>query len=249
MFSVGDPKSFRPFILLAVALVLAGGIGLQLVRLRDVKQGDVTSPARPIGLADRVPRSVAGWATADLPLGPTELVSTAAEKTLNYDDMVNRVYRRGGVEFGVYVAYWAPGRMPMEKVASHTPDRCWSENGWTCTESRFPENWATADGPLKPAYWRTFVPPGERAPHYVVYWHLVGDELYDYGGGFNRRPSVVKWWRDMLHYAWAGSQEQYFVRVTSDRPFEQLRGDPGFEEVVRSLAALGIEAAAVQRRR
>jgi hypothetical protein len=225
-----------------IALVLVLACLLQTVTMRNVQRGDVTSATRPIGLATKVPQVLEGWTVADEPLGPTEGTSTAAERTLNYDDMVNRRYRRGGDSVGVYVAYWSPGRMPMEKVASHTPDRCWSENGWTCDQMRFPEDVAAPSGPLRPAYWRLFTPPGNGTKQYVMYWHLVGDELYDYGGGFNRRPSAIKWWRDMLHYAFAGSREQYFIRLTSDRPFEELRGDPGFEQVLEALARLGLAA-------
>lgn len=36
--------------------------------------------------------------------------------------------------------------------------------------------------------------------------------------------------------------EQYFIRVTSDRPFEELKGDPGWGELVSALAGLGLEA-------
>lgn len=224
------------------ALVLVGALALQFMRIRDVHRGDMTSPPVPIGLATRVPQQVDGWTATDTPLGATENVESKVEQMLNYDDYVYRVYGKGGVQFSVYAAYWSPGRMPMERVASHTPDRCWSENGWTCTRFRYPETLTSTAGALKPGYWRIFVPPNGGAQQYVMYWHLVGDELYDYGGGFNRRLGIVKWWRDMVHYAFAGSREQYFIRLTSDRPFENLRGDPGFEQVLDALARLGLAA-------
>lgn len=226
--------------LTGAVVVLIAALLLQTVRIRNVKLGDVTSPPQPIGLGEKVPRQLAGWTARDEPLGPSEFVQSAVEKTLNYDDVVNRVYSTGGGTLGVYIAYWSPGRMPMEKVASHTPDRCWSENGWRCTAMRYPEIVTTAAGTLRPAYWRVFVPPASGRAQHVMYWHLVGGELYDYGGGFNRRPGIVKWWRDMLHYAFKGSAEQYFVRLTSDRPFETLRGDVGFEAMLTALAQFGL---------
>jgi hypothetical protein len=94
---------------------------------------------------------------------------------------------------------------------------------------------------LKPAYWRSFTPPGGTEPTQVLYWHLVGDELYDYGHGFNRRPGFLRWWRDMLRYAFAGSREQFFIRLTSNRPFEELEADAGFQAIVDALGELGLK--------
>lgn len=324
-----------------LALVFGLGVALQAVRIRDVQRGDITSPLRPIGLAAKLPLAPAGWVGRDEPLGNTERLRSAVEQNLNFDDHVNRVFEKQGKVFGAYVGYWSAGRMPVQKVASHTPDRCWSENGWTCTAARFPvvlklaeqkaesgelraesgllqetgrgraeqnhethephetfrsasqrarsirsegtepgafssslpsepnaargeasgarkrttetqsaesgldrspSDLGSAPVQLKPGYWRTFMPPGGESPTYVLYWHLVGDQLYDYGGGFNRRPGWVRWWRDMLHYAIAGSQPQYFIRLTSNRPFDELERDPGFQAVVEALATLGLAA-------
>lgn len=184
-----------------------------------------------------------GWSGRDEPLGPNEFVLTAVEKNPNYDDVVNRIYRRSGDSFGLYAAYWSPGRMPVQKVASHTPDRCWSENGWTCESLRAGEQVPWQDGTLKPAYWRLFATPGSAsAKQYVLYWHLVGGELYDYGTGLNRKPNPIQWWRETVHYALKGSADQYFIRLTSDWPFEEIWQDPGFQEVLSALAKLGLKA-------
>ncbi len=223
--------------------VLLGGILLQGLSLRNVSDGEVGTEARPVGLAVAIPGALTGWMGQDEPLGATELMKSAVEKTLNYDDVVNRTYRRGDLIVGVYAAYWSAGRMPVQKVASHTPDRCWSENGWTCSELRSNERVGGGDAVLRPANWRLFLAPGANCEkQYVLYWHLVGSELYDYGDGFNRRPDPLKWWRDTVHYAVKGSAEQYFIRLTSNRSFEELRGDPGWEEVLGALAKLGLEA-------
>jgi len=234
--------SRKTVILVLAGLFLVGAVGLQGVRMRDVHRGDMTSPVQPISLAEKLPGTLAGWSVSDEPLGATESVRSAVARTLNYDDYVFRSYTRGDTQFAVYVAYWTAGRMPMEKVASHTPDRCWSENGWSCNAMRYPEILDSEAGRLKPAYWRIFTPPSMGPKQYVLYWHLVGDELYDYGGGFNQRLSVLRWWSDMLRYAFTGSQEQFFIRLTSTRPFEELRGDAGFEAVVAALARLGLSS-------
>jgi hypothetical protein len=49
-------------------------------------------------------------------------------------------------------------------------------------------------------------------------------------------------WRDTVAYATSGSDAQYFIRVTSNRPFEQIEGDPGWQEVLAALGKLGLAA-------
>jgi hypothetical protein len=167
-------------------------------------------------------------------------VAGAAARILNFDDYAYRIYRKGNRSIGVYVAYWAAGRMPTHKVASHTPDRCWTENGWKCDDMKFAVPVAFGGQALKPAEWRKFTPPGGGGTQYVLYWHLVGDEIYDYGERFNSRPHPIKWVRDSIAYAMKGSREQYFIRLTSDQPVENLLSDPELAPVMQMLASLGL---------
>ena len=224
------------------AVVLLAGVLLQWIHVRNIQEGERTPEAHPVKLSERLPMVLTGWSGRDEPLGPNEAVRTAVERTLNYDDYVFRIFERSGrQQIGVYVAYWGPGRMPLQKVASHTPDRCWTENGWLCEEMRYAEPVGTGMLQLMPAQWRRFTPPGKTgAQQYVLYWHLVGNGLYDYGTRFNARPDFLKWWRDTVKYSFSGSDAQYFIRLTSDRPFEELKGDPGWEELLGALAGLGL---------
>ena len=228
--------------LIVAILVLLGALALQLIPIRDVKEGDQSGEARPVELAQRIPSELPGWTGRDEPLGPNEVARAAVERVLNYDDHVYRVFRRGDTTLGVYVAYWAPGRMPIQKVASHTPDRCWSENGWRCLERKHRIEVGEGTMRLSAAQWRIFEPPGSGPREYVVYWHLVGNRLYDYGERFNAKPDPVAWWRDTVAYALSGSDAQYFIRVTSNRDFSALAGDPGWAQVVAALSALGLAA-------
>ena len=129
--------SRQAWILGAAAALLVAGVVFEWVQVRDIKEGDRTAEARPVKLGELLPRSLPGWTGRDEPLGPNEVTRTAVERTLNYDDFVFRVFERGDLQVGLYVAYWAAGRMPLQKVASHTPDRCWTENGWRCEDMRF----------------------------------------------------------------------------------------------------------------
>ncbi|MBL9188111.1 MAG: hypothetical protein JNK23_11565 [Opitutaceae bacterium] len=230
-------------ILILAATVLLMAVALQFVRVRHSTAGERDPAARRLDLKRQIPAQVAGWSVTDEPLGPNEAVRGAIERTLNYDDYVYRLYRRGGMTVGIYAAYWAPDRMPVQKVASHTPDRCWIENGWTCLDQRFAEKISASDARLQPAQWRIFQAPGRdgRLEH-VLYWHLVGAKLHDYGGRLATSPGIIGWWRDAVAYALAGSREQVFVRVTSSVPFERLQGEAGWKTLVEALASLGLSA-------
>ncbi|MFT3828381.1 MAG: exosortase-associated EpsI family protein [Opitutaceae bacterium] len=225
------------------SLLVPVGVLLAAVALQGIAVFRETPQPRGPHLDAHVPASVRGWRVRNLPLGQTESVRDAVVKTLNYDEVVYREYARPAVAFGVYVAYWGAGKMPTRLVASHTPDRCWTENGWTCGEMRFRQQLSVRDRPLQPAEWRQFQPPNGGPPVYVLYWHLVDGRVLDQGGRFNAVPHPLHWWKDAVQQAFRGSREQYFIRVTSTAPFERIWNDPGFVEVLRGLQTLGLEAA------
>jgi hypothetical protein len=212
-------------------------------------------------LAERIERKLEGWLVAEEPLGATEAATESALNLLNLDDFVYLRYKRGGVSFTIYVAYWVAGKMPTRLVAIHTPDRCWTENGMQCIDRRFKHKYLLSGRALLPAEWRVFVPKQELGIHgagagltsdvniasfaprvYVIYWHLVAGKLYDYGNRFNAIPDPWRWWKDTLEQAAYGSQEQLFVRIASETPIEQLLSDPGFQAVLDSVAKLGLYA-------
>lgn len=228
-------SGWRRWSLMIPALVLVAAVAVQGMHVfREVPR------ARGPHLTQAVPASVAGWSSRDLPLGPNEFLSSEAEKILNYDEVLNREYSRGARTFGVYIAYWGAGKMPTRLVASHTPDRCWTENGWRCLAMKFKAPVTFEGTALQPAEWRQFEPPLGGSPVYVLYWHLVEGRTYDYGERFNNVPSPRLWWKDAVQQALLGSREQYFIRLTSPEPLENLWNDPGFSEVVRGLEQLGL---------
>ncbi len=141
-----------PILLAGAVLLLAGAIGLQFAfRLREQPQ----LVARP-RISAVIPQRAADWFGQDEPLGATEAVNEAALKTLNLDDYVFRRYSNGSRSFSIYAAYWAPGRMPTRLVASHTPDRCWTENGMRCVDLRFKQTYGVQRRALLPAEYRVF---------------------------------------------------------------------------------------------
>lgn len=221
--------------LILPALVLAVAVALQGTHLfRE------TPRARDIHLAQTVPSSLPGWEGRDVPLGQNEFLASEVEKVLNYDQVLYREFTRNGETLGVYVAYWGPGKMPTRFVASHTPDRCWTENGWHCIDMKYKQKEPFDGGALQPAEWRMFEPPDGGKPTYVLYWHLVNGRIYDYGERFNAVPDPYRWWKDAVQQVLLGSREQFFIRLTSNGPLERLYGDPGVAEIMRSLERLGL---------
>lgn len=230
-------KWWRRWSLILPVAVLLAAVALQGISVFH----EVPKPKGP-HVGALVPSSLAGWRVKNVPLGPTEFMTGQVEKTLNFDEAVSREYSRPGAVFCVYVAYWGAGKMPTRLVASHTPDRCWTENGWTCQEMRFRQPFSVDGAALQPAEWRRFLPPSGGAVTYVLYWHLVEGRVYDQGGRFNAVPDPLAWWKDAVQQALLGSREQYFIRITSNVPLETLWGDSGFAEVLRGLQALGLAA-------
>ena len=223
------------------SLVLPALVLVTAISIQGVKFFHETPKPHDPHLDQAVPLNLpGGWTGADVPLGANEAVDDAVEKILNYDAVLYREFNRGGESFGVYVAYWGAGKMPTRLVASHTPDRCWTENGWRCTAMKFKQPEIFEGAVLQPAEWRVFEPPLGGQLTYVLYWHLVEGHAYDYGDRFNNVPSPVLWWKDAVQQAVLGSREQYFIRLTSNEPLETLWNDPGFATVLRGLGQLGL---------
>ena len=198
-------------------------------------------PGRGEHVGAFVPDSARGWEVVNKELGDTESMRARAESILNLDDFVYRNYSRPGEEefFEVYVAYWAPGKASILEVSSHTPDRCWTENGWEQLEQKHKVENRIGGESLLPSEWRIFEIQGNE--QYVHYWHLVGGESYQYGERSNAFPTPYSYVRDLLRSHVLGTGEQYFIRINTNVPFEKLWNNPGFQEVVSEVASLGLK--------
>ena len=193
-----------------------------------------------------LPESLPGWSVEEMPIGPTEPDSAAISRSLNYDELICRRYRSALGGFCLSLAYWAPQRMPPDAVGGHTPDRCWVLNGWTCEASSFSWKSRLGNKELLPAQYRLFRDAGGRVQH-VVYWHLVGGKLFDgdyrFDGSREQRSNRMRsylFWKSVLFHRAGEDGEQYFIRLSSERPFEEIWDDPGFRTLMESLARLGL---------
>ena len=218
------------------AVLLAGALAFQFL-LKPVVRRDALSS---IQLAKRLPSSLAGWRMSELPLGPNEFLERRSAEVLRCDEFVFREFSRGETKFAVFSSYWGQGKMPTRLVSMHTPDRCWIENGWTCPKQVYGANVESASQRLVAAQWRLFNPPQSREDVFVLFWLMIDGKPYDFGRRLNRIPNPIRWWADVVDEAKSGSKEHLFFRLTSNRPFEELRGDPGWEELLGALAKLGL---------
>ncbi len=221
----------KKFSLYAIGLVLLAAVLLQgyvlFSRPEVTKQGE---------LEELIARDIRGWTVEDLPLGQTEEVINQVEGRLRFDDVISRVYRSGDVQVGVYIAYWEPGKMPVRLVGVHTPDTCWIQNGWSCTERESNLQKEVVGQNLKPAEYGIY--EIESAVQHVLFWHIVGDRIHTYEQ--QGMHSLTAAWEDIFRYGLNQRQEQYFIRVSSNRPFEEIWFDEGFRELMGDIAGLGL---------
>jgi hypothetical protein len=215
------------------AIILVAGITVQFIaKLQPVSEGTLKAP-----LSESIPAQLAGWQVTELDLGPTESVTQRSYDLLKLDDFVHRNYARGDKAFSVYVAYWKPGKMPVRLVNQHSPDRCWTEVGWSCSN----RDWnvvKTVDGvALQPAQWGVY--ELNDYTNHTYFWHIVGGEVHWYGGKrINTRSSITSIWQDFTKYGLNVHREQFFIRVVSVHSMDGLWEDRGFKEVMLDLAEL-----------
>lgn len=221
----------KSFLLITIAGVLLLAAAIQVSPLLFPA---VITKAEP--LEELISEQIPGWTAEEIPLGQTEEVRNAVLGTLRFDDHLSRLYRRGYSQVGVYIAYWKPGTMPVRKVGVHTPDTCWVQNGWTCSARESYVQKTVAHRQMKPAEYGVFDLDASR--QYVLFWHLVGDRVHTYDQ--QGMHSLTAAFQDTVQYGLNQRQEQFFIRVSSNRPFEEIWDDPGFQQLMNEIAELGL---------
>lgn len=172
------------------------------------------------------------WELKFLPLGDTEWMEKETQRMLNYDDAIYAVYNDGTNHVAVYCAYWAPGKVSHRVVANHTPDVCWVGGGWAVKErsTRILSS-SKEHGRLLPVQSRVFE-RGGRVEH-VAYWHIVGKEALDYGTG--REPPWYAFFIDLVEQPTRQSEEQYFLRISSNLPLDEYQQLPLVKEILEKF--------------
>ncbi len=195
-------------------------------------------------LKTQIPDKFMGATSVEKPLGATEEVSRASEKILNVSDYLHREYTlSSGKKFTLYISYWEPGKEPIQMASTHTPDRCWVNNGWTCNnQTRRVDDVIKIDGTdrkLKPARYGEYTFSSsqdilETQIRYTWYWFIVDGVVYEFSKT-NRFLSPYLWIKSTFKYMEQKTLEMYFVRVDADFPVDILRVDKEFQQLLTYL--------------
>ncbi len=159
---------------------------------------------------------------------------------LRTDHLLERSYQRHGpdglIQVTVYVAWWAPGQASVSAVAAHTPESCWPGSGWVMDGGQsarlvlpLPDGRRVAE-----AEQRVF--RHDDFPQRVWFWHLVAGEPF--------RAFDPLSWRDQLkmffEHGVRGDEAQAFVRISTNREWSEIAGEPLVAEIVKGFAELGV---------
>ena len=198
-------------------------------------------------LEDAVPRTVIGWQSKDLPLAESAAGLQTVRGTLNYDQVVQRIFVKEGVQLIVYVAYWEPGRVSLVDAGSHNPDSCWVYAGCERLERDYAQVSKVNDRTLRPYEHGLYRSPSGQTIH-AIFWHLVNGEPNRYDeqeigwrngiAGRIERASLVA--RDFKERGLDQKREQMFVRLSSNKPPKELIADPDVRFLLGRLGKLGI---------
>ena len=219
-------------------LLSAYGLSVALIGFAVLKTHGPAQPSAPApDLEAILPVAPAGW----------DIVHTENlfrfSPVLETEHLVQRTYvrrsdaRPGGepLQITVYLAYWAPGQVPVSLVAAHTPEACWPSGGWTVQPVTAAERPFLAAGRSLPApEYRAFTHNGFLQN--VWYWHL-----YDGRSIAQTDPrSAVMLLKLAWRYGFRTAGEQMFVRISSNRPWMEIHDDPLVTGILAHLQPHGL---------
>lgn len=213
-----------------VAATLALGIFYATSAQPAIRQGQTTPD-----LASLLPVPVEGWEVRT----PDDLYKFA--DILQTSNLLERTYLRSTgpgqfTQLTVYVAHWAPGQTSVSRVASHTPDACWPGSGWFAqpvTDNR--------DVPAVPGL---IISPGENRvfrnkagfPQNVWFWHIYDGRVISYRDPY----SIPALFQIALQYGFRRPGDQFFIRISSNKPWAELKDEPLVREIITNLTRIGL---------
>lgn len=225
---------------MAVGLTLVMSTGLVFAFLVP----DV-APTVDGSLEELLPSRIPGWQSTNVPLSQTPEGEERVLAVLDLDDVFSRQYRKHDTEIMVYVAYWYPGSEPYSSVAIHNPDSCWVIAGWDVLERESNRSVEMAGYPLKEHEFGIYRKGGDEVE--VLFWHLLGGEPNKYikhmlwtTSGLDSFKRQFYFIFNMYQMGFDLGQDQLFVRISSNKPFEELEESGELEEVLSALEGLGL---------
>ncbi len=190
----------------------------------------------PPRLAEFLPATAEGWSVRD----SDDLYQFSG--ILETTHLMERTYLHPAIggqpaQVTVYIAYWPPGQTSVSRVASHTPDACWPGAGWRSqtNDGDRRQTLSGAGGALAPAEHRIF--RTERGlTQQVWFWHVFDGQVIDYRDPYSIPALLQIAWR----YGFRRQGSQYFVRLSSNRPWNELADEPLLQDILRGLAKTGL---------
>ena len=211
-----------------LGVILAGGVLLAVLATRN----EPRSPHMP-PLESLLPDAPGGWASQTT--GGLEQFSGV----LGTRDLVERVYAPDGgqseTRLTLYLAYWKPGEASVTQVDAHTPDACWPGTGWESRPVPAGRVDLTVGGRLLPTAERRLF-AHDRFETNVWFWHLYGGRPLEFVDPY----SALRLFRLSLRYGFRSPKDQLFVRISSNRPWEEISETPVLRQFMERMAPLGL---------
>ncbi len=143
----------------------------------------------------------------------------------------------GIVQITVYIAHWAPGEASVSMVASHTPDACWPGGGWAVGKVDDPQPKLDVAGRTLPVAEHRFFSQSN-LPQHVWFWHIYNDRVINYQNPYSVPALFQIAWR----HGFQRNGNQYFIRFSSNQPWEKIAHDPLVQDIFTRLAAIGLSS-------
>lgn len=240
--NTNSSSAMRNFILtcMAVGLALMMSTGLVFAFLVP----DV-APTLDRSLADILPERIPGWRSENVPLSQTPEGEERVLSVLDLDDVFCRQYIKGDTEIMVYVAYWYPGSEPYSAVAIHNPDSCWVIAGWEVLERESNRSIELAGYPLKEHEFGVYRKNNNDV--HVLFWHLLGGEPNKHiknmiwtSSGLDSFKRQFYFIYNMYQMGLDLGQDQLFVRISSNKPFDEIEASGDLGEILAAFENLGL---------
>lgn len=143
----------------------------------------------------------------------------------------------GIVQITLYVAHWAPGEASVSMVASHTPDACWPGGGWAVGKVNDPQPKLEVAGRTLPVAEHRFFSQSN-LPQHVWFWHVYNDRVINYQDPYSVPALFQIAWR----HGFQRNGNQYFIRLSSNQPWEKIAHEPLVQDIFTRLAAIGLSS-------
>jgi exosortase len=218
------------FFWLAAALTIALG-GFFVASARPaIRQGQ---PAP--NLAALLPVRAAGWDV----MTPDDLYQFA--DILQTSNLMERTYLRSTssgqfTQLTVYIAHWAPGQTSVSRVASHTPDACWPGSGWSAQPVPDAPDFPTVPGLTISAGEHRVFRNNVGFQQNVWFWHIYDGRVIGYRDPY----SIPALFQIALKYGFRQPGDQFFIRISSNKPWAELKDEPLLREILTNLNRVGL---------